>query len=135
MADNGRPKGESVLVAALAGGATVRDAAKTANVGERTVYRRLEDPAFQQEVTDARAELIGRTVGALVEASTEAVQTLRTLLGIGYPPAVRLRAARSVLELGTQLRESEELGKRIAALEQQQAMLPPQQLGGERWRA
>ncbi len=135
MAENGRHKGESALVAALAGGASVRDAAKLARVGERTAYRRLDDPAFRQEFTDARAELVSRSVGALVDASTEAVQTLRTLLEFGYPPAVRLGAARAVLELGTRLRESEELGQRLARVEAQQEALAAPPEDKPRWRA
>jgi len=35
------------------------------------------------------------------------------------PPAVRLGSARSIIELGTKLRETADLGLRIAALEQQ----------------
>ena len=44
MADNGRKKGNARLLPALAAGATVREAAERAGLGERTVYRRLADP-------------------------------------------------------------------------------------------
>jgi len=40
-------------------------------------------------------------------------------------PTTRLGAARAVLELGTRLRESEDLERRLAALE----AVPPQQRG------
>ena len=126
MAEFGRQKGDSPLVAALAGGATVRDAARQAGVSERTVYRRLDDPEFSRGVTEARAELVTRAVAMLAEAGTEAVRTLRALLADGTPPAVRLGAARAVLELGTKLRESEELEQRLATLEGQLGADEPQ---------
>ena len=44
MAENGRQKGNGPLLAALAAGATVRQAAEQAGVSERTAYRRLADP-------------------------------------------------------------------------------------------
>ena len=80
MSEIGRRKGDSGLVAALAGGATVRDAARSAGVSERTAHRRLEDAAFARRVSEARAELIARTVGTLADASTGDGTTLRDLL-------------------------------------------------------
>jgi hypothetical protein len=75
MTEIGKQKGDSALVAALAGGSTVRDAAVSAGVSERT--------------------------------------------------------ARSILELGARLRESEELEKRVAALEAQAEAEEPS--GRRRW--
>ena len=119
-------------MAALAGGATVQDAARQAGVSERTVYRRLDDAEFRQAVMEARAELVARAVAMLAEAGTEAVTTLRALLEEPTPPAVRLGAARAVLELGTKLRESEELEQRLATLEDQLAADEPRG-GGRQW--
>ena len=126
MAGGDRTNADSALIAALAGGATVHDAATRAGVSEHTVYRRLEAPEFSRGVTEARAELVTRAVAMLAEAGTEAVGTLRALLDEGTPPAVRLGAARAVLELGTKLRESEELEERLATLEDQLGADEPQ---------
>ena len=130
MSEIGRRKGDSGLVAALAGGATVRDAARSAGVSERTAHRRLEDAAFARRVAEARAELIAQAVGTLADASTVAASTLRGLLK-AESESVRLGAARSILELAVKLRESEELERRIAALEEQTAATPQQ--GRNRW--
>lgn len=120
MAGGDRRNANPVLLAALAGGATVQDAATLAGVSERTAHRRLEDPAFQREVLAARAALVTGAVCKLAAASTEAADTLRALLG-AESETVRLGAARSILELGTKLRESEEYEARIRALEERWA--------------
>jgi hypothetical protein len=61
--------------------------------------------------------MVKRTAGMLTAASMEAVKTLLELQKTPAPPAVRLGAARSVIELGTKLRETAEFEARLAALE------------------
>ena len=116
MSVRGRSGGDSVLIAALAAGATYEDAATQAGVSERTVRRRLEDAEFSGQVDATRSEMIARAVGRLAEASTEAADTLRGLLA-ARSETVRLGAARSILELAVRLREHDELVSRIEALE------------------
>jgi HEAT repeat protein len=117
MAGGDRRNADSVLVTALAAGATVEAAAKTAGVSERTAYRRLDDPAFRQGVINARAEMVSRAVARLSATSTLAADTLRKLLD-ARSETVRLGAARAILELGSKLRESEDLAERVRALEE-----------------
>jgi hypothetical protein len=62
--------------------------------------------------------MVSRTAGTLTAAATEAVRTLLDLLKNSASPAVRLVAARSVLELGLKVREVAEMEERLAALEQ-----------------
>jgi HEAT repeat protein len=117
MAENGRAKrGDEALLLALAGGATVRDAARSAGIGERTATRRLADPGFRRRVAENRADMVARALGKLADGATEAVDTLRKLLG-AEADTVKLGAARSILELGTKLREAVELEERLAELE------------------
>jgi hypothetical protein len=59
-------------------------------------------------------------VGAAA-AGAESVKTLLTLQQPTTPPAVRLGAARSVLEIGIRLREVAEFEQRLAALEERVA--------------
>jgi hypothetical protein len=117
MAGNGRRNADEMLALALAGGATVRDAAAAAGIGERTATRRMADAAFRQRVGQLRAEMTGRALGKLSDGMAEAVDVLRQLLATGTPPTVRLGACRAMLELGVRLRENVELEERIAALE------------------
>jgi hypothetical protein len=116
MAGNGR-KNADALALALAAGDSIADAAANAGVGERTVYRRLADPAFRQRIQTFRGEMVAQALGRMANGMTEAADVLRQLLASQTPPAVRLGAARSILELGVKLRESVELEQRVAALE------------------
>jgi hypothetical protein len=58
----------------------------------------------------------------LTAASGEAIKTLLSLQQPTSPPAVRLGAARSVLEIGIKMRELTDHEDRIAALEQQMTL-------------
>src|SRR5262245_48698991 len=111
-----RKKEEEPLIQALACGATVEAAARKCQLHERTVYRRLEDPAFRARVQEARAGMLTAAAGMLTAAAGESVRTLLALQKESVPAAVRLGAARAVIELGIKVREMVELEARIAAL-------------------
>src|SRR5204863_65773 len=99
VAGSGRGNADAALVAALAAGSTIRDAAKTAGVAERTVYRRLEDPGFRQRVNNARAELIAHAVGKLAEASTAAALGSMPMLTWRWCEVMTMTLGRRVEEL------------------------------------
>ena len=120
MAQKGRRASDEKLLLALACGATVENAARSAGVSERTAYRRLGDPAFQGAVKKARAEMVQRALGRLSDSATAAADALRRLLH-AEAESVRLGAARSILELGTKLRDAAELEERLRALEERAA--------------
>ena len=96
---------EDSLLLALACGATVEAAARQCGITERTVYRRLQDPECAAKLRQLRSDMAVRAAGALTAASTESVRTLLHLQKESHPPAVRLGAARAVLEIGMKLRE------------------------------
>jgi hypothetical protein len=118
MAENGRlrKKREVIFQAAIAGGATIRRACKRAGMAERTAYRRLADPQFALEVDNLRREMLTRATARLSATAARAADALRKLLG-SEDERVRLAACRWVLQLGSQLREREELERRVAELE------------------
>jgi hypothetical protein len=118
MAEIGRRKGDDALLLALATGETVRDAARSAGIGERTATRRVADPDFRRRITEIRAAMIGRALGRLADGMVEAADMLRRLLD-AQSENVRLGAARTLLELGVKLRENVELEERLQALEKQ----------------
>jgi hypothetical protein len=121
MARRGRKNADEQLLMALACGATIENAARSAGVSQTTVYRRMNDPDFAARLRQMRSDMVQRTAGALTAAATEAVRTLLELQKQPTPAAVRLGAARAVLEIGVKLREVAELEDRIAALEEQVA--------------
>jgi hypothetical protein len=119
VAHRGRRNADEALAAAVASGQTLRDAAAAIGIGERTATRRMADAAFCRRVAELRADMVRRSLGRMADGMSEAADVLRGLLADGIPPAVRLGAARSMLELTVKLREAVELEQRLAALEQQ----------------
>jgi hypothetical protein len=99
-------------------------------VSERTVTRRLQDPAFQRALAVARRQLVSRACGQLAAAATAAAQTLRACLD-AEGDSVRLRAALGILDQVRAHIELDDLAQRVAALEGAAAALPR----GERWPA
>jgi hypothetical protein len=64
--------------------------------------------------------MVARALGKLADASTEAVDTLRSLLH-AEAESVKLGAARAILELGNKLRDAVEVEERLARLEERKA--------------
>jgi hypothetical protein len=119
MPEGQRKKNEDSLLLALACGATVEAAARQCDLSDRTIYRRLKEPAFRTRLQEVRADMVRRSAGMLTAAAASAVTTLLALQKDSVPPAVRLGAARAVLEIGIKVREMADLEARIAALEAQ----------------
>lgn len=117
MAGSGRRNADESLALALATGQTVRDAAASVGIGERTATRRCANPDFRRRIAELRGELVARSLGRLADGMADAANVLRELLVAQTPPAVRLGACRALLELGVRLRESVEMEERLAALE------------------
>ena len=116
MSGGERRNADAVLVAALAGGATVRDAASAAGIGEATAHRRLKESAFARRVDEARAEILAGAMARLSAGTTRAVETLTDLLA-AESESVRLGAARSILDTALRWREHAELAERLDAVE------------------
>lgn len=118
MTGNGLRRGENAALLALARGATTDQAGEEAGVSGRTVRRWLQDDdVFAGRVLELRTQILGRTVGALIDASTEAVATLRACLNANSE-ATRVRAATAILNATITLRESVDFEERLAALEE-----------------
>jgi hypothetical protein len=112
-------KADRVLLRALACGATVENAARKAGVTERTVYRRLSDPAFQAELRKTGLEIFQRTAAMLSGAGIGCVKTLVDLQqDAAVQPNVRRHAARDVLDLSLKFRDRADLEPRLAAVEE-----------------
>jgi hypothetical protein len=123
MAAGRRRKAEAVLVQALAFGASPEDAAQATGISVRTVYRRLAELTFRTRVDALRADVLRREVDMLTAAGLAAIKTLVTLQGAATSEAVRLSAARSILEQGCRLRDNVALQGQLAGLEAQLATL------------
>lgn len=88
------------VIALLAGGAAITRAAEQAGVGRRTVHDWLQrDAEFVAALNEAKDEVRDRMRADRDVLVIEATATLRALMASGNPPAVRLRAATSVLSV------------------------------------
>ena len=117
-------KADDALLLALACGLSAEQAAKQAGVSVTTAYRRLDDPAFAARLGDLRADMLARAAAMLTAAAVESVRTLADLLKPANAPAVRLNAARAILEHGVKLRALVEIESSLKDLEDRLAQLP-----------
>jgi hypothetical protein len=103
---------------ALLNETTVRKAAAASGVPERTLYAWLKDPAFLEEYRAARRAAVQQATARLQQASTAAVNVLlMTMARDTTPAAVRVTAARVILEFAIQSVELDDLAARLEALE------------------
>lgn len=89
-------------VAALLAEPTLAAAAVRCGVGQTTLWRWLQDQAFNEAYRSARRTVVDGTIATLQQAAGEAVACLRRNLNCGRP-GVEVRAATTILEqvLGT----------------------------------
>lgn len=112
-----RKNADHALMLDLACGATVESAARKAGVSDSTVYRRLKDPGFNRELAKLQSEMVQRATAMLTASTTEAAKTLLALQDASNPPAIRLGAARAIVDFGVKMRQMVELEERLAVVE------------------
>ncbi|GAH91613.1 unnamed protein product [marine sediment metagenome] len=123
MAKSGRvpekltvPQGRFVM--ALIHCRTIRDAARKAKVPERTAYRYLKDAAVLSALTEAQAQVLKDVTRQTVNAMTEAVEALRSIVAnVKSSTTARVSAARTILDSGLRLTEVVGLMERVEAIE------------------
>ena len=96
------------VIEALAGGASVTDAAKRAGVDRTTIYHWTKTSSdFETQLALARRECADTMRARLRELADHALRIVReTMTGPEISPAVRLKAALSVLQSLGALKES-----------------------------
>ena len=111
-------KGE-LAMAALLTSKSIGEAAASVGIGERTLRRWLAEPAFRDRFVEMRREFVFRAFTNIQAAMPRAVDALVAMLDDAstITPAVRVAAARLVIEKGLAVFEAEELLARIQKLE------------------
>jgi hypothetical protein len=105
-------------LAALLAEPTIRAAARTASLGERTLYRYLSDPVFKAELSARQTAILAQVTAAMVGLSGRAVETLRDVLDDKEATAsVKVRAALGWLQQARQGVELQDLAERVTELE------------------
>jgi len=108
---------DDLLLAALIAGQNVETAAQAARMGRRTAFRRLQDPAFQQQLRAARQEVFGRAAARAAAHLGEAVDVLADLMRGAASEQVKRGAASDLAQVADRLNAMTALDERLAALE------------------
>lgn len=109
-------------IVALLNEPTIRKAAESVGVSERTMHRWFEDPAFEREFQARRRESYKQALGLVHKAVPLAVATL---IGVAQdktaPHAAKVSAATALLKHSRESQELDDLALRLRAVEQQLA--------------
>jgi hypothetical protein len=110
-------KKEEAIVALLTH-RNIEEAATAIDVSVKTLLRWLKLPEFQMAYAEARRAAVSQS-NARLQQATGAASTaiLKLMVDPTVPPAVRLRAAESVMTLAVKSIEIEDVLMRIEALE------------------
>lgn len=93
-------------------------AADACNVSRTTLWRWMQDSAFKAALLAARRETFGVATSKIAATSAIAADALRTVVSDpNAPPAARVSAAKVILERATAAIELDDLGARVAILE------------------
>jgi hypothetical protein len=104
------------ISAGLAATAAAAVADQSQGASEASAFSWKADPAFVERVNELRGELFSQAVNILAGMNGTAARRLAKLVQ-STNEKVALAAARTVLEVGRTLRESDELVQRVAKLE------------------
>lgn len=108
---------QELLIACLLKAYTVAEAAREVGTSEPTAYRWLAQPNVHHALMTARRRVLDTAVMGAQAASRVAIKTLLECMGKDQPPAVRVRAAMSVLDVAFRGVELDDLASRIGDLE------------------
>src|ERR1700733_29776 len=84
-----------------------------------TLYRWLKEPDFDVAYRAAKRAAFGQSIARLNRLTSAAVSTLgKVMLDSAPPPPTKVRAADSILDHTSKAIEIEDIGARVAALEE-----------------
>ena len=110
---------------------TLKRAAETVEVGQRTLFRWLRQPAFSRAYRQARREAFGKAIALMQHYAPLAVNTLaQVMMDPQAPHHAKVSAATSMLRFGREGIELDDLAARVEALEQAS---PPPGRSSSRW--
>jgi hypothetical protein len=96
----------------------VEKAASAAGVSARTIFRYLQQEAFQEALRKSRSENFKATAARLQAIASTATETLeQVMLDKEAAPSARVSAARAALELAGRYAEVEDLDARLSEIE------------------
>lgn len=123
MSDNGTreslTRGQKRFVSAALGAPSIRDAAKSAEISERTAWRYLSEAHVKRALGQRLQAVTRQVMMGLASDCEDARAVLRdVMLDEEAPAGVRVRAAGKILDSTLQVAELIDLADRVAELEQ-----------------
>jgi len=105
-------------IAALLTVPTAGEAAKTVGISSVTLWRWMQDPDFRDRYAAARRQVVQEALATIQTISKEAAGVLRTIMNnSNSPAAVRVAAAKIIIDMALRIVEIDELLVRIEKLE------------------
>jgi hypothetical protein len=117
MAGGKQTRKREAAIAALLSCRTIRQAARKAKIGERTLRLWLKEDEFSGEYQAARRQALEKAIAQLHGALGQAVVTLRRRLK-GGKEADQIRAALGIVDRAMQGAEMLDLAGKVAELEE-----------------
>lgn len=106
---------DDILAGALATGVTCVEAAKLVGIHERTVRRKLKEPAFRARVDELRGEIVSGAVGMLAHRMAAATRKLCRLLK-SKDERVQLAAAKEIIGFALKGRADVDIASQVTEL-------------------
>jgi hypothetical protein len=106
-------------IAALLIQRNVEEAAKSINITPKTLIRWMKVPEFQTAYREARRAAFSQSIARLQQGTSAAASTLlKIMLDPASPASTRVRAAECIMNHAAKAMELEDIGVRVAALEE-----------------
>jgi len=97
---------------------TITEAARQAEVSERSARRYIHNHSVRAALHEAQDDLLATVARRAVATMGEALSTLESIMiDPSAPPANRVHAARACLDVALKLAEEHSLAERVATLE------------------
>jgi hypothetical protein len=105
-------------ISALLSQPTLKAAAEVAGIGEKTLWRWLQNEDFQDAFMEVRRQLVQQVVSNIQRSMSKAVNTLLEVMDDPDSPASsKVQAARSIIDVGLKGLELEDFELRLSRLE------------------
>ena len=101
-----RTANDEKIIAALMCAGTIKEAAIMTKISPRTISDRMKTREFAAAYAQAKADLLRTTLSGISSRMTAALDILETIMNdTDTPPAVRIQAARTLLNSAGKLSE------------------------------
>ena len=108
-------------ITALVAQPTIKGAAASCGISEKTLHAWLKEPDFSKRLRDAQQEVTRGTIGRILSTVGFAIDTLAEIAADSETaPGPRVTAAKALLEHSLKVYELEAVLQRIEALERRQ---------------